>query len=94
MIESQKNRFQQQNVQSLIENYLREPLKHQSEYINFVKSESVAQYQDYFQTDRDELESIVLENNKVALSLVFENWQLPRQDTSTYKTFPLPQWNN
>jgi len=59
-----------------------------------VKSESVAQYRDYFQTDSDELEAIVLENNKVALSSVFENWQLPRQDTSTFRTFPLPQWNN
>ena len=28
------------------------------------------------------------------MSSVFENWQLPRQDTSTFKTFPLPQWNN
>lgn len=36
----------------------------------------------------------MLEQSKATLSSIFENWQLPRQDDSTFKTFPLPQWNN
>ena len=94
MIEAQKNRFEENQVQNLIENYIKNPLENQNEYINFVKSECVAQYRDYFQSDSDELEEIVLENNNVALTSIFENWQIPRQDTSTFRTFPLPQWNN
>jgi hypothetical protein len=94
MIEGQKSRFEQANVQQLIENYLREPTKYEKEYISFVKSEALAQYQDYFQTDKDEIETAVLEQSKATLSGIFENWQLPRQDDSTFKTFPLPKWNN
>lgn len=94
MITAQKDRFGQKNVQQLIENYLREPTKYEKEYINFVKSQALAQYQDYFQTDRDEIETAVLEQSKNTLSTVFENWQLPNQNDSTFKTFPLPKWNN
>lgn len=34
-----------------------------------------------------------MEQSKTTLSSVFENWQLPLQDDSTFKTFPLPKWN-
>lgn len=94
MVEGQKGRFEQSQVQQLIENYIKEPSKYEKDYLNFVKSEAVSQYQDYFQTDKDELESLVLEQNKVAFSTVFENWQLAQQDNSSFKTFPLPKWNN
>lgn len=94
MIEAQKGRFEQKNVQQLIENYIRDPSKHEKEYIELIKSQAVSQYQDYFQTDKDELEDVVLQQNKVAFGSVFENWQLARQDSSSYKTFPLPKWNN
>jgi len=36
---------------------------------------------------------VVLGLNKKKLALVFENWQIPRQDRSTYQTLPLPEWN-
>lgn len=36
----------------------------------------------------------VLHQNKTHLGAVAENWQIPRQDSSSFKTFPLPQWNN
>ena len=31
--------------------------------------------------------------NRAALAVVCENWQLPKEDTSTFRTFPLPEWN-
>ena len=34
----------------------------------------------------------VIEQNKTSFALVFENWQLPKEDTSTFKTIPF-QWN-
>lgn len=55
MVENQKSRFEKTNVQQLIENYLREPTKYEKDYISFIKSEALAQYQDYFQTDKDEI---------------------------------------
>jgi hypothetical protein len=53
----------------------------------------LAQYKDYFKTENDEFDNVVLGLNKKKLSLAFENWQIPRQDRSTFQTFPLPQWN-
>lgn len=94
MVEAQKRRFEEQKVQELIENYLRAPQQHEREYMAFVKSEAVSQYQDYFQSERDELDGPLLQANSGTLGAVFENWQLPRQDTSAFQTFPLPQWNN
>lgn len=94
MIAGQKDRFAKGAVQSLIENYIKDPAKYESEYIKFVKSEAVAQYKEYFQTDKDEYEDLVLEQNAVALSGIFENWQLGHKDTSSFQTFPLPKWDN
>lgn len=93
MVEAQKARFQKSGVQNLIENYIREPAKYEKEYIKLIKSEAVSQYQDYFQTDKDEIETLVLEQNSVFFSTVFENWQLARRDSSSFQTFPLPAWN-
>jgi hypothetical protein len=94
MVESQRARFEKSGVQALIENYVRDPAKYEKDYINLVKSEAVSQYQDYFQTDKDEIETAVIEQNNVAFSSVFENWQLAHRDSSSFQTFPLPKWNN
>lgn len=56
-------------------------------------SESVAQYKDYFKTENDEFDNVVLGLNKKKFALVFENWQIPKQDRSTFQTLPLPEWN-
>jgi len=32
--------------------------------------------------------------NRSTFALAFENWHLPKEDTSSFKTFPLPEWNN
>lgn len=93
MIEGQRARFQKANLEQLLNNYINNPKAHEREYLNLIKSEAVAQYQDYFQTDKDELQTAVLQKNSLLLSSVFENWHLPRQDNSAYQTFPLPQWN-
>lgn len=54
----------------------------------------MAQYKDYFRSENDEFDNVVLGLNSKRLSLAFENWQLEKKDRSTYQTFPLPQWNN
>lgn len=53
MIEAQKGRFEKGNTLQVIENYIRDPVKFEKDYISLIKSEAVAQYQDYFQTDKD-----------------------------------------
>lgn len=93
MVEAQKARFLDNNVQQLIENYIREPTTYEKEYLEFLQAEGVSQYNDYFESDKDELETEVLGHNKVLLGRVAENWQIPRQDSSSFQTFPLPEWN-
>lgn len=93
MIENQRTRFERANYDQLLQNYVNNPQAYEREYLNLVKSEAVSQYQDYFQTDKDELETAVLEKNSLLLSTVFENWHVPRYDSSSFQTFPLPQWN-
>lgn len=93
MIENQRTRFERANYDQLLQNYVNNPQAYEREYLNLVKSEAVSQYQDYFQTDKDELETAVLEKNSLLLSTVFENWHVPRYDSSSFQTFPLPKWN-
>lgn len=94
MIDNQKARFQDNSVQQLIENYIRDPATYEKEYLTFLQSEAISQYNDYFETDKDELQTEVLTQTKTVLSAVAENWQIPHQDSSSFKTFPLPEWNN
>jgi septum formation topological specificity factor MinE len=77
----------------LIENYIREPAKYEKEYLEFLQKESVQQYNDYFESEKDEVETLVMSQNQVAFSMACENWQIPRQDSSSFKTFPVPEWN-
>ena len=56
-------------------------------------NESVAQYKDYFRTENDEFDNVVLGLNKKKVALAFENWQIPKRDRSGYETLPLPEWN-
>lgn len=71
MIENQRTRFERANYDQLLQNYVNNPQAFEKEYLNLVKSEAVSQYQDYFQTDKDELETAVLEKNSLLLSTVF-----------------------
>ena len=71
MIENQRTRFERANYDQLLQNYVNNPQAYEREYLNLVKSEAVSQYQDYFQTDKDELETAVLEKNSLFLSTVF-----------------------
>ncbi|MCB0369368.1 MAG: hypothetical protein KDD45_07920 [Bdellovibrionales bacterium] len=57
-------------------------------------NESVAQYRDYFQTENDEFDNVLLGLNKKKFALAFENWQIPKEDRSTFQTVPLPDWNS
>jgi len=53
----------------------------------------VSQYKDYFKSENDEFDNVVLGLNRKKLALAFENWQIEKQDRSTFQTFPLPEWN-
>ena len=71
MIENQKQRFQEKNSLEIIQNYLRDPAKYENEYLSFVGNESIAQYKDYFESDKDELDDVVLPQNKQVLTSMF-----------------------
>ena len=93
MIESQRQRFDENQSLELIQNYLKDPVANEAAYIELLDNESIAQYKDYFRTENDEFDNVVLGLNKKKFSLAFENWQIEKIDRSTYKTFPLPEWN-
>lgn len=93
MIDNQKARFEEKGYNQLVENYLREPSKYENEYLTMLTKESINQYADYFETDKDELEMEVLEANQHKFAVIFENWTIDRIDRSTYKTFTMPKWN-
>ena len=94
MIEEQSKRFDEKKYLDTLQNYLLDPVTHEKAYLELFENQSVAQYRDYFRTENDEFENVVLNLNKKKISLAFENWQIEKQDRSTFQTFPLPQWNN
>jgi hypothetical protein len=59
-----------------------------------ISDETVNQYRDYFQTDKDEFDLELLSTNKHKIGAAFENWTLPKQDKSGFQTFPLPKWDD
>lgn len=93
MIEAQKQRFEDQNYIETIQKYLENPQQNEAAYLKMLDNESVAQYKDYFRSENDEFDNVVLGLNKKKFALAFENWQIPKQDRSTYQTVPLPEWN-
>lgn len=93
MIEAQKQRFLEANTKEVIQNYLENPVANESAYLTMLDNESVAQYKDYFKSENDEFDNVVLGLNKKKFALVFENWQIAKQDRSALQTHPLPEWN-
>lgn len=59
-----------------------------------VSDETINQYRDYFQTDKDDFDLELLSVNRHKVAVAFENWTLPKADRSGFQTFPLPKWNN
>lgn len=54
MIERQRQRFNKNNSLDLIQNYLRNPSEeNQAKYFELVANESLTQYNDYFETEKD-----------------------------------------
>ena len=94
MVDEQKRRFEENRAVDIIQNYLQDPVRHERAYLDLIQEESVNQYKDYFRTENDEFDNVLLGLNKNRVGLVFENWQIERRDRGIYKTFPLPEWNN
>jgi|JI6StandDraft_1071083.scaffolds.fasta_scaffold28735_2 hypothetical protein len=93
MIEGQKKRFTDQKTLLLVQDYLANPKEHEAAYLAMLDNESLAQYKDYFRTENDEFDNVVMGLNKKKFALTFENWQIEKQDRSTFQTVPLPEWN-
>lgn len=93
LVEEQKKRFAEKKYLETIQNYLLDPVTHEKAYLQLLEDDAVAQYRDYFRTENDEFDNVVLGLNKKKLSLAFENWQIEKKDRSSFQTFPLPQWN-
>lgn len=93
MIEGQKKRFEEEQYMDVVQKYLEDPQANEAAYLKMLDNESIAQYKDYFRSENDEFDNVVLGLNKKKFALAFENWQIPRQDRSTFQTFPLPEWN-
>lgn len=87
MVESQRNRFQQSEYSLLVENYLRDPENYEAQYLKMISDETVNQYQDYFETDKEDLDLELLAANKHKIATAFENWTLPKEDRSGYQQF-------
>lgn len=71
MIEEQKKRFSDKAYLQIIENYLRDPVANEAAYLEILDNESVAQYKDYFKTENDEFDNVVLGLNKKKFALAF-----------------------
>ena len=71
MIEEQTKRFEEKKYLDTIQNYLLDPVTHEKAYLELLENESVSQYRDYFRTENDEFENVVLNLNKKKLSLAF-----------------------
>ena len=76
MIEEQKKRFEDKKYTDLIQNYLKDRVRNEAEYLEMLDSESVNQYKDYFRSENDEFDNVVLGLNKKRFALAFENWQI------------------
>ena len=73
---------------------MREPAKYEVDYLKMISDETINQYRDYFQTEKEEFDLELLSVNKHRIASAFENWTLPKADRSGFQTFPLPKWNN
>lgn len=82
LVERQKERLAQTKANELIENFLREPLKYEEAYFDFVQAESKAMYNDYFESDKDENLENLVESDPAAFVPIFENYQIPKADRS------------
>lgn len=71
MIEEQKKRFESEKYLETLENYLKEPTKHEAAYFALIENESVAQYKDYFKSENDDFDNVVLGINKSKFSTSF-----------------------
>ena len=94
MVENQKARFSQNGYNELVQNYLRSPEEYEDQYLKMIGDESVAQYRDYFESEKEDLDMAFFSANKHKMATVFENWTIERRDRSAYESFPLPEWNN
>ncbi len=71
LIEEQKKRFEEKKYVEVIQNYLIDPVAHEKAYLELLENDALAQYKDYFRTENDEFDNVVLGLNTKKLSLAF-----------------------
>lgn len=104
MIQRQLERFDRQGVQQIV-GQLTDAIQEGNEanktyyerrYLDVLAKESVAQYQDYFETDGEE-DFTVFDNipdaEKASFLRVFENYATPAVEHKGYATIPKREWD-
>jgi hypothetical protein len=71
MVDNQKARFEQKQYSQLVENYLRNPKEFEGEYLKMISDETVNQYRDYFQTEKEEFDHELLSVNSHKVASAF-----------------------
>jgi len=104
MIQRQLERFDRQGVQEIV-GQLTDSIEQGNEanriyyerrYLDVLAKESVAQYQDYFETDGEE-DFTVFDNipdaEKASFLRVFENYAVPSVENKGFATIPKREWD-
>ena len=86
MVDRQRQRFDQNNVKALINNFASDPKNYENDYLDMIQSEAKQLYVDYFETDDKEGLDILADTELSALGEIYENFQLARLDRSSLQT--------
>jgi hypothetical protein len=71
MVENQRVRFQEEGHSQTVENYLRDPIEYEADYLKMIQDESVKQYRDYFESEKEDLDLEYFEANKHKVAVAF-----------------------
>ncbi len=104
MVQRQLERFDKQGVQEIVgqlgeaiqQNNEANRIYYERRYLDVLAKESVAQYQDYFETDGEE-DFTVFDNipdaERVSFLRVFENYATPAVEHKGFATIPKREWD-
>jgi len=104
MVVRQIERFEKNNLGDTI-NKLALGIYHENEgqtlyyeqkYLQTLADEAIHQYQDYFESDSEDLAFIphLTEYDRLSFAKIFENYASPQIDVKGSATFPKRQWNS
>lgn len=71
MVDRQRQRFEQNNVKTLINNFASDPKHYENDYLDMIQSEAKQLYVDYFETDDKEGLEILADAELSALGEIY-----------------------